>query len=240
MNALPPVPAVFGPGWREEWRARIAEHEPWLMNWFEHQRDDAYWRHGSVRPAYDRIEIPDDDRRRMGGRLPQQHVPHDGAARRERRAAPAARRAVVARRDVVVAARPAHRPRARDGRAGGTAGSAASTTASTPSPRPSGTSASLTAPEPDLDAVAGRVAGRLVAVAAVVVVEVTLGARAPYAVKPDVGTAAWISCAGHLPYGQQPRPAARRRRLAHVGRRPVVPRCRGPGDRGQRAGGCSR
>ena len=25
---------------------------------------------------------------------------------------------------------------------------------------------------------------------------------APYAVKPDVGTAAWISCAGHLPYGQ--------------------------------------
>ena len=28
MNALPPVPAVWGEGWRDEWLARIAEHEP--------------------------------------------------------------------------------------------------------------------------------------------------------------------------------------------------------------------
>ena len=27
-------------------------------------------------------------------------------------------------------------------------------------------------------------------------------AKPPYVVRPDVGTAAWISCAGHLPYGQ--------------------------------------
>ncbi|HET7901209.1 MAG TPA: CocE/NonD family hydrolase, partial [Candidatus Nanopelagicales bacterium] len=33
MNALPPVPAVFGPSWRGEWQARIAEHEPWLLTW---------------------------------------------------------------------------------------------------------------------------------------------------------------------------------------------------------------
>ena len=26
--------------------------------------------------------------------------------------------------------------------------------------------------------------------------------RRPYPVRPDVGTDAWISCAGHLPYGQ--------------------------------------
>jgi hypothetical protein len=33
-------------------------------------------------------------------------------------------------------------------------------------------------------------------------VEYTLPGKLPYVVKPDVGTAAWISCAGHLPYGQ--------------------------------------
>jgi predicted acyl esterase len=58
MNALPPVPALWGPGWREEWLARIAEHEPWLMTWMEHQLDGPYWRHGSVRPDYARIECP--------------------------------------------------------------------------------------------------------------------------------------------------------------------------------------
>jgi predicted acyl esterase len=51
MNALPPVPAVFGPRWRDEWRARIAEHEPWLFTWLSHPRDGAYWRHGSAQPA---------------------------------------------------------------------------------------------------------------------------------------------------------------------------------------------
>ncbi|HEY0520661.1 MAG TPA: CocE/NonD family hydrolase [Ilumatobacteraceae bacterium] len=58
MNALPPVPAVWGDGWRDEWSARIAEHEPWLLLWMEHQLDDAYWRHGSVRPDYERIACP--------------------------------------------------------------------------------------------------------------------------------------------------------------------------------------
>ena len=32
--------------------------------------------------------------------------------------------------------------------------------------------------------------------------ELTLLGRRAYPVVPDVGTAAWISCAGHLPYGQ--------------------------------------
>ncbi len=58
MNALPPVPALWGDGWREEWLARIAEHEPWLLIWMEQQLDGPYWRHGSVRPGYDRIECP--------------------------------------------------------------------------------------------------------------------------------------------------------------------------------------
>ncbi len=58
MNALPPVPAVWGDGWRDEWLARIDEHEPWLLRWMQEQLDGQYWRHGSVRPDYARIECP--------------------------------------------------------------------------------------------------------------------------------------------------------------------------------------
>jgi putative CocE/NonD family hydrolase len=58
MNALPPVPAIWGQGWRDEWLARIAEHEPWLLRWMDEQVDGPYWRHGSVRPDYARIECP--------------------------------------------------------------------------------------------------------------------------------------------------------------------------------------
>jgi len=57
-NALPPVPAVFGPGWREQWERRVDDAEPWLLRWIEEQIDGPYWRHGSVRPDYDRIICP--------------------------------------------------------------------------------------------------------------------------------------------------------------------------------------
>jgi predicted acyl esterase len=56
-NALPPVPAVFGDGWREEWLRRL-DVEPWLLRWLEEQVDGPYWRHGSLRPGYDRIACP--------------------------------------------------------------------------------------------------------------------------------------------------------------------------------------
>jgi putative CocE/NonD family hydrolase len=56
-NALPPVPAVVGKGWRDEWAGRL-EQEPWLLGWLARQRDDSYWRHGSLRPGYDRIACP--------------------------------------------------------------------------------------------------------------------------------------------------------------------------------------
>jgi putative CocE/NonD family hydrolase len=58
MNALPPVPAVWGDGWREEWVRRIETYEPWALTWLREQLDGPYWRHGSVRPAYDRIACP--------------------------------------------------------------------------------------------------------------------------------------------------------------------------------------
>jgi putative CocE/NonD family hydrolase len=58
MNVLPPVPAVFGEAWREEWLSRIESAEPWLFRWLEEQVDSPYWRHGSLRPDYARIACP--------------------------------------------------------------------------------------------------------------------------------------------------------------------------------------
>ena len=64
MTMLPPVPAVYGDGWREEWQRRLDTQEPWLLTWLRENRDGAYWRHGSVRDSgaggtfagYERIE----------------------------------------------------------------------------------------------------------------------------------------------------------------------------------------
>jgi predicted acyl esterase len=56
-NALPPVPAVAGERWREAWAERV-EQEPWLLGWLARQRDGPYWRHGSLRPGYERIACP--------------------------------------------------------------------------------------------------------------------------------------------------------------------------------------
>ena len=56
LNALPPVPGVYGEGWREEWERRVRGTEPWVLTWLEHQRFDDYWRFGSLRPDYDRIQ----------------------------------------------------------------------------------------------------------------------------------------------------------------------------------------
>jgi len=63
MTMLPPVPAVWGEGWREEWRRRIEVQEPWLLTWLRENRDGQYWRDGSVRSSggatgYDRIACP--------------------------------------------------------------------------------------------------------------------------------------------------------------------------------------
>lgn len=49
MNALPPVPAVFGDGWRDEWRRRLDDTPPWVLEWLEHPFDAPTWRRGSIR-----------------------------------------------------------------------------------------------------------------------------------------------------------------------------------------------
>lgn len=60
MTMLPPVPAVYGEGWRKEWLRRLETQEPWVLRWLRERVDGDYWRHGSVRRAdgsgYERIE----------------------------------------------------------------------------------------------------------------------------------------------------------------------------------------
>jgi len=200
MNALPPVPALWGTDWRDEWMRRIDEHEPWQLTWMAHPHDDDYWRHGSVRPDYSRIDTPamiiagwaDGYRNTTFRTIEQLSAPTRLLAGPWSHAAP---------------------------------------TSSAPGPRidhvpqmaaffaehlgtPPGAPASLPewslphawycrfshAPSPTLDIVPGewradtwqRTPPR----------EFPLDDRPPYAVRPEVGIDAWISCAGHLPYGQ--------------------------------------
>lgn len=61
MNAMPPLPAVRGEGWRdgpwrERWRERLEHTPPWLLAWLREQTDGPYWRRGSLAPGYDAIE----------------------------------------------------------------------------------------------------------------------------------------------------------------------------------------
>jgi predicted acyl esterase len=200
MNALPPVPAVWGQGWREEWVARVAEHEPWLHTWLAHQRRDAYWQHGSVRPSYADIECAV---LLVAGWA-------DGYRNNTFRTVEALREAGT---PVELLAGP---------------WSHADPATALPGPRidlvpemvawwdrwlrgsgaePGGPNArwfvrQSHGPSPDLDTVPGTWradgwpssrSGRQV---------LPLTERPAYSVLPDVGLAAWNSCAGHLPWGQ--------------------------------------
>jgi len=207
MNALPPVPGIWGPDWRAEWMRRIDEHEPWLFTWMSHPRDDDYWRHGSVRlgpegEGYDRIVTPTmiiagwaDGYRNTTFRTIERL---DGPTR-------------------LLAGPWSH----------------AAPTSSAPGPRidhvpqmaaffaehlgtPPGASASLPiwsqphvwycrfshAPDPVLDTMPGEWRADAWPSPRSGVRDIPLADQPSYAVRPDVGTAAWISCAGHLPYGQ--------------------------------------
>jgi putative CocE/NonD family hydrolase len=56
MNALPPVPELAGEGWREQWIERIEQNEPWILTWLEEQTDGPYWQHGSLKTDYRSIK----------------------------------------------------------------------------------------------------------------------------------------------------------------------------------------
>lgn len=52
----PPDPAIVGADWRDMWLARLAAVEPPAARWMQHSDRDAYWRSGSVREDYTRIQ----------------------------------------------------------------------------------------------------------------------------------------------------------------------------------------
>jgi uncharacterized protein len=206
MNALPPVPVLWGAGWREEWHRRLAVNEPWLLVWMREQRDSAYWRGGSVRPDYDRIQCPTmivagwaDGYRNNSFRtveaLRAAGVPHRLLAGQWAHADPATAipgpridldREMVAWWDRWLRGRGEHEDRL------------------------DVFVRTSTRPEPDLDLhegywatfehanVAAGDPGADISIASDI--RMFDGPRT-LEVEPDVGTAAWIDCAGHLPWG---------------------------------------
>lgn len=201
MNALPPVPAIWGDGWREEWLRRIDQHEPWQLTWMSHPHDDAYWRHGSVRlgesgQGYERIAIPTmiiagwaDGYRNASFRT----IEYLSATTRLlagpwSHASPASS-APGPRIDHVPQMAAFFAEHLRD--APGPA-----------SPPHTWFCRFSHAPDPILDTVPGAWRSDTWPSARSGVQSFSLPDQPTYSVRADVGTAAWISCAGHLPYGQ--------------------------------------
>ncbi len=58
FNAYPPDPEVVGARWRRMWLERLEHAVLFPEAWLRHQRRDAYWKHGSVCEAFNRIRCP--------------------------------------------------------------------------------------------------------------------------------------------------------------------------------------
>lgn len=58
MNALPPLPELAGAKWADLWKERLENNTPYLLEWIKHQVDGPYWKNGSLRPDYGRIQVP--------------------------------------------------------------------------------------------------------------------------------------------------------------------------------------
>ncbi len=53
-----PDPALVGDRWRDMWMERL-ENEPFFLEeWLEHQRRDAFWKHGSICEDFDGFPVP--------------------------------------------------------------------------------------------------------------------------------------------------------------------------------------
>lgn len=55
MNAMPPKPEYRREKWAEEWRVRLEQTPPWIIEWLRQQTDGPYWRSGSLAPHYERL-----------------------------------------------------------------------------------------------------------------------------------------------------------------------------------------
>ena len=56
MNAMPPYPEYSGADWARVWEEHLDNNTPYLLEWLAQQCDGDYWRPGSIRDRYDRIE----------------------------------------------------------------------------------------------------------------------------------------------------------------------------------------
>ena len=54
----PPDPEIVGDRWRDMWIERLENNGLWMLDWFRHQRRDAFYAHGSVCENYADIDIP--------------------------------------------------------------------------------------------------------------------------------------------------------------------------------------
>jgi predicted acyl esterase len=57
-QSRPPDPLIVGDGWRQRWLERLEKLPFFPALWLEHQRYDAYWKHGSVCEDFAAIECP--------------------------------------------------------------------------------------------------------------------------------------------------------------------------------------
>ena len=55
---LPPDPILVGDSWRAMWLERLENVPLFFEPWLQHQRRDAYWKHGSVCEDYEAIQCP--------------------------------------------------------------------------------------------------------------------------------------------------------------------------------------
>lgn len=205
MNALPPVPAVWGDGWRDEWMARLDEHEPWLLTWMRSQRDSPYWRRQGARTDYSRIVCPimivsgwaDGYRNgtfRVMEDLRERDIPHRLLAGPWSHGALDTTRPGPRIDEVAEAVR--WWDRWLRGIDNGIDDGLDGTPSSTIFVRTS------TRPAPDLDTHDGFWIREEWPSSRVTDETLTLDAREPYPVNPAVGVDAWIDCAGTMPWGQ--------------------------------------
>ncbi|MER9629572.1 CocE/NonD family hydrolase [Mesorhizobium sp. M0296] len=54
----PPDPLIVGDRWRAMWEERLNGNGIWVHDWFEHQRRDNFYKHGSVCENYADIDVP--------------------------------------------------------------------------------------------------------------------------------------------------------------------------------------
>ena len=57
-NSCPPDPQIVGEQWRDMWFQRLRGSGLWLEQWLQHQRRDAYWKHGSICEDFSAIQCP--------------------------------------------------------------------------------------------------------------------------------------------------------------------------------------